>query len=129
MRIKLLTQIEDAKPNLSLRNLDSKSRTTQVNTALQRDSTVSLFDGLILLKTLKLAYNRMHTLGLGSMAGRVGSGGMFSLTELDMSNNQVAYLPAEVIRLSIYFCFIINYYYFFNCRLGWPIATADSFEP
>ena len=110
MLINLLIQIEDAKPNLSLRNLGSKLGAAQVNTALQRDSAVSLFDGLIMLKTLKLAYNRMHTLGLGSMAGRVGSGGMFSLTELDMSNNQVAFLPAEVSR--VFFTHLLNLFLF-----------------
>eukprot|EP01036_Dinobryon_divergens_P032985 gene32984-42679_t len=92
-----LIKIEDAKPNISLvSKLDSKSGASQVNTALQKDTTINLWDGLILLKSLKLAYNRMHTLGLGSMAGRVGSGGFFSLTALDMSNNQVTHLPAEV---------------------------------
>ena len=96
-----LFQIEDAKPNISLvSKLDSKTGASQVNTALQKDTTVNLWDGLILLKSLTLAYNRMHTLGLGSMAGRVGSGGFFSLTALDMSKNQVTHLPAEVIFFS-----------------------------
>ena len=92
-----LIRVSD-EPSLSLNQQiqNGKKVVSVLSLQVEKDQRVSLLDGLIALKVLNLGFNRMQTLGLGSMAGRVGGGGLFSMTSLDLSNNNLLSLPGEI---------------------------------